>query len=335
MVSTFTAVAHPVGQTDRPAVATAMLFADGRLHLHHGPIDLIIGAVGAPVAVNRAFTKAADRFSTILDELVCELNLLRMPLGQTSCQPTGHVAARMWDATVCHVDHYNGADYITLMAAVAGAVADEILQLMCDSTDLDRAYVNNGGDIALFLNSKAAAPQQFSIGICDDPDIVFSSYTSVHAPSGIMPATRPHDFAGKIHVTAADKVGGIATSGWRGRSHSLGIADLVTVLAPTAAAADVAATLIANAVSPDDVASLDCHGVQRQPANTLAPDSDLQSRLVTVSVDTLPDDIITTALQRGANEAKRMCQAGTILAAYGVVQGYGFHCGGIQKNSKH
>ena len=41
---------------------------------------------------------------------------------------------------------------------------------------------------------------------------------------------------------------GIATSGWRGRSFSLGIADAVTVLAATAAEADAAATMIANAV---------------------------------------------------------------------------------------
>ena len=41
---------------------------------------------------------------------------------------------------------------------------------------------------------------------------------------------------------------GVATSGWRGRSFSLGIADAVTVLARTGAAADAAATIIANAV---------------------------------------------------------------------------------------
>jgi ApbE superfamily uncharacterized protein (UPF0280 family) len=48
-------------------------------------------------------------------------------------------------------------------------------------------------------------------------------------------------------------VRGIATSGWRGRSFSLGIADSVTVLARTAAQADAAATVIANAVDADDV----------------------------------------------------------------------------------
>ena len=43
-------------------------------------------------------------------------------------------------------------------------------------------------------------------------------------------------------IGADQPVGGIATSGWRGRSQSLGIADAVTVLADTAARADAAAT---------------------------------------------------------------------------------------------
>ena len=41
--------------------------------------------------------------------------------------------------------------FITPMAAVAGAVADEILQAMRRAAPLARAYVNNGGDIALHL----------------------------------------------------------------------------------------------------------------------------------------------------------------------------------------
>jgi len=53
-------------------------------------------------------------------------------------------------------------------------------------------------------------------------------------------------------VRAETPVRGIATSGWRGRSFSLGIADSVTVLARTAAMADAAATIIANAVDVPD-----------------------------------------------------------------------------------
>ena len=317
---------HPERGTARPAAASAMLLADGRLHLHHGPIDLVIGADGTPAAVRRAYRLAAARFDTILDELVGELDLLRRPLCQISCRPAGDVAARMWAASMGHIAHHNGADYVTAMAAVAGAVADEILAVICYKADLDRAYVNNGGDIALFLNPAAASRQEFSIGICADPDIVFRSFDD-SAASATRPVSEWQDgFAGTIRVTATDQIGGIATSGWKGRSHSLGIADLVTVLAPNAAAADVAATLIANAVVPDAAAGESWHGIERRPAHELSPDSDLRSRLVTVAVDALPDDVITAALHRGFAVAWQMCQSGKILAAYGVLQGHGFNC---------
>ena len=125
------------------------------------------------------------------------------------------VAAVMPYATQC---------FITPMAAVAGAVAEEILAAMLSVADLARAYVNDGGDIALHLS----AGENFVVGMVERPD-------------------RPSLF-GTTTLNASDAVRGIATSGWRGRSFSLGIADAVTVLADSAAAADAAATIIANAV---------------------------------------------------------------------------------------
>jgi hypothetical protein len=74
----------------------------------------------------------------------------------------------------------------------------------------------------------------------------------------------------QAEVRYESPVRGIATSGWRGRSFSLGIADSVTVLAATAAEADAAATIIANAV---DVAHAGI--IVRRPACSLKDDSDL------------------------------------------------------------
>ena len=51
--------------------------ADGRLHLHDGPIDLIIEAFGETSAAEEAYAVAWRRFATILDELCAELPLLR------------------------------------------------------------------------------------------------------------------------------------------------------------------------------------------------------------------------------------------------------------------
>ena len=321
------AITYPASQTRHPAGAHARWLDDGRLHLHHGPIDLVIGADGTTDAVGQACSAAIDSFATVLEELVSELALLRTPIHQITCCPSGRVAARMWAATMPHAEIYRDANYVTAMAAVAGAVADEILSVMRDAADLDRIYVNNGGDIALYLHPAAVAVPHYTVGICADPDVVFRSHVNPDTLAGDWAARSvPDAFAGTIKITAADHIGGIATSGWKGRSHSLGMADLVTVLAPTAAAADVAATLIANAVWPDDDNETDWPGVHRQPANALAPDSDLGSRLVTVHVDRLSDHVITKALRRGAGVAEDMRQSGHIFAAYGVVQGQGFVC---------
>src|ERR1043166_4730363 len=61
------------------------------------------------------------------------------------CSLSGVVAHRMYSAVAPFADEC----FITPMAAVAGSVAEEILGAMLAAAPLDRAYVNNGGDIAL------------------------------------------------------------------------------------------------------------------------------------------------------------------------------------------
>ncbi|MCB1380558.1 MAG: UPF0280 family protein [Alphaproteobacteria bacterium] len=252
---------------------------DGRrLHLHDGPIDLIIAAEHALLEVSRAFEAAENRFSTILDELCAELPLLRRPFSDL---PDGKVARRMWKAVAPHAKQ----SFITPMAAVAGAVAEEVLQSMTAAAPLDRAFVNNGGDIALHL----APGKNYAVGLVDRPD-------------------RPSLFA-KVQLCSGDPVRGLATSGWRGRSLSMGIADAVTVLAATASAADAAATLIANAVD------LPGHpAISRCAADDVQPGSDLGRRLITRSVGYLQPEEITLALDRGVTRAETMVDRGLIEA---------------------
>jgi ApbE superfamily uncharacterized protein (UPF0280 family) len=112
---------------------------DGRLHLQHGPIDLVIEAFGALHEVEAAYAQAFVRFGDILPTLVHELQALRTPLGIAHPLLQGPVARRMARAVWPH-----RAVYITPMAAVAGSVADEILAAMMVGRTLDKAYVNNG-----------------------------------------------------------------------------------------------------------------------------------------------------------------------------------------------
>ena len=285
---------------------------DQRLHLQHGPIDLIISADGAPEVVINAFAQAADAFDGLLATLVEELPILRAP-ANASPRPKleGLVAKRMDEAIRPHLHRYESGDFITPMVAVAGSVADYILYAMGDG--LDRAIVNNGGDIALHLSEGAF----FDIGIADDRDVYLSDFAK--KASGKRVGNMP--LKGQIRLGYEDKIGGVATSGWRGRSHSLGIADSVTVLAKNAADADVAATLIANAISVSSPAVL------RQPAHELAPDSDLQHRLVTVAVGPLTDDEIHQALAAGSSLAAAMYEDEQIAAVYARLQGCSFMVG--------
>ncbi|OPY96466.1 thiamine biosynthesis protein ApbE [Bradyrhizobium sacchari] len=258
------------------------LLSDGRrLHLQDGPIDLVVEARGPAGVVRTAYEAAAQRFTGLLDELCAELPELRAAAGgQTSLK--GVVARRMHAA----VAPYAADCFITPMAAVAGSVAEEILRAMLDSATLDRAYVNNGGDIALHLGKG----EHFSVGLMDRPD-----------RDGLMRTMR---------VEANDPARGIATSGRHGRSFSLGIADAVTVLAATASQADAAATVIANAVD------LPGHpAIVRKPANGIQPDSDLGARLVTREVGELSQDEIAAALESGAECARQLFDRGLIEGA--------------------
>ena len=236
-------------------------------------------AWGSEASVRAAYDAAARRFTGLLDTLCEELPELRKPADPVSCQLRGKVARRMHAA----VAPYAADHFITPMAAVAGAVAEEILGAMVEAANLDRAYVNNGGDIALHLSRG----EHFTVGLVDRPD-----------RPGLMQTTM---------IEADDVARGIATSGRHGRSFSLGIADAVTVLARTAAQADAAATIIANAVDlPGHPAVLRC------PAHDLQPDSDLGARLVTRDVGELSRDEIEDALAAGADKARVLLARGLI-----------------------
>ena len=256
------------------------LLPDGRrLHLQHGPIDLVIEAFGAREEVGAAYRQALDRFQTVLSELVAELPELRRPVA-ADWSPEGVIAAQMVRAVRPHAQ-----EFVTPMAAVAGSVADEVMLAMTERRAIDKAYINNSGDIAIHL----APGQSLRLGIVSE---LFDPTAD-----------------GTAELKFEQAVRGVATSGWKGRSLSFGIADAVTVLAETAAAADVAATLIANAVNVDHPA------IERVAASSLDDDTDLGDRLVTVDVGDIDRSTVSTALASGERVAAAMVRAGHIASA--------------------
>ncbi len=274
-----------------PSGATRAKLNAGRWHFQHGPIDLVIGADGDLGAVEAATEAAWLRFQTILSELVEELPVLRCSV-QSGMNLRGRVAQRMLQACKPHA-----AQFITPMAAVAGAVADELICCFGANGRIERAYVNNGGDIALHLS----AGRSYKIRLVADLDR--------------DKRREALSLDGDFEIVSKLPVRGIATSGWRGRSFSLGIADSVTALAPCAADADAAATMIANTVDVDDP------GVVRRRANELKDDTDLGERLVTVDVMRLPLQKVDLALARCEQRAQDLIARGLIHCAALCLQG--------------
>lgn len=255
-----------------------------RLYLKHGPIELVIEAEGVTSQDRKAAYQAAHAaFQTILPDLCGELALLRSTYHPKCATPESVVGNAMHEAII----PFANSCFVTPMIAVAGSVADHVLHSMRNAANLTKAFVNNGGDIALYLGED----ETFDLGICSD----IGSGT-VHKG---------------ITLCAADKIGGVATSGWKGRSHSLGIADAVTVFAENAAIADCAATLIANAIDVPNAPQ-----IIRQPANALSPDSDLGKHLVTTGVGPLKQFDIEAALGRGVDVAQHYRENGLIVSAY-------------------
>ena len=246
---------------------------DNRLFLNHGPIDIVLEAFGKDKPL--AYEKAKKYFSTLLNELVLDMDLLKKEVVPHR-NFNNKISQSMQNATEKFYP-----DFITPMAAVAGSVADNILNVLVKDTKLEKAYVNNGGDVSFYLTEN----QTVKSSLASIPNII-------------------------AEIDYKDKSRGIATSGWRGRSFSLGIADSVTVLADNAAMADAAATMIANSVNIKNHPS-----IIKKPAEEIYEDSDLKNLMVTVEVGDLKQSEIEDALRNGNEVGKKYLENGLINSA--------------------
>ncbi|MEW5725180.1 MAG: UPF0280 family protein [Thermodesulfobacteriota bacterium] len=178
---------------------------------------------------------------------------------------------------------------LTSLAAVAGAVADEVA-LSAANLGADKVIVNNGGDLALILKGRTTA----TVG---------------------LKAPRSSEMVGRLTLKAGDRIRGVASSGWEGRSFSRGIADLVTVWAENASLADAAATFIAGQVVVRD------SKIRQVRAREVDPLSDLGHALVTVAVGPLSPSQCRQALKQGLIATQNLFKAHLIRGCLIKVQG--------------
>lgn len=249
-----------------------------------GPMTLTVSAWqdgrARPVIAAKAARKAIFCLD-ILSEFQGYLKKLSKTLPENRPLPT--VVKRAFDAV------HSVSGELTPLAAVAGAVADEVAAHAA-ALKADKVIVNNGGDIAVIVKNKETA-------------VV-----------GLKP---PHSdiLIGQLHIDRESGVGGVASSGWSGRSFSSGAADMVTVWSENAAAADAAATFIAGKTSSFST------DIQQKKAVELDPFSDLEHNLVTDQVGRLTQKEKKDALMQGIRAAESLFKKNLIKGAFIYLQG--------------
>ena len=186
------------------------------------------------------------------------------------------IAKKMNDSTQIFLPRF-----ITPLASVAGAISETLLDKILSKFDLEKIYINNGGDAAIFLKKK----QKLKFLVATTNSFL-------------------------INLEGDNCKYGIATSGWKGRSFSMGIADSVTTIAESSAIADAAATIIANETNIKNHKN-----VKKKAANKIDEYSDLKNKLVTTSVGELSANDIQNALEKGTKTAKSLIGKKIILTA--------------------
>jgi len=255
------------------------------MHVEIGPASLVITAEkgGRIFAFKRA--KVEERVKSILGEIGAYLPLLKQKAYRIRNVKGLPPTVRNMVEAAKAVDE----EGLTPMASVAGAVSDGLRKfLKADNPDV--IMINNGGDISIFNGAGKA----LGIGI---GDIATGSPTPY-----VLRIAGMNGF-------------GIATSGFGGRSFTLGLADLATVVAPTGALADAAATFLGNRTN------VQTDAVTREKACDVDPLTDIPEELVTIRIGEMDRELVMKALRNGLAEAARLKDRGVIHEALIVIKG--------------
>ena len=249
-----------------------------------GPMTLTISVWRANQARPVIAVKAAVKALEILTLLAENKNLLKIPSGKLiNDAHLPPIIRRAFEA--CR----KVSEDLTGMAVVAGLAGDEIVRTAL-RLGADQVIVNNGGDIAL----KVAEGRKVRVGLKNPSEETLSHVLEIHPDQ---------------------KIGGVATSGWSGRSFSPGIADAVTVWAADGAAADAAATWIAGQMI------LDSPKVVQVPASEMDPETDVPHLSITRDVATLTFDEKEKVLEIGLSVVEKLIEKEAIQGAFLSVQG--------------
>ena len=256
---------------------------EGTVLVSSGPLHMTIFAKKKDRFLNDEAEEGARYALHLLKHLSHSLPIIKQKSTQLTVQKDfPEVVNEMILATQAMED-----PSLTPLAAVAGTTADLVADLLLQ-TGATKIVVNNGGDIAIRLREGESA----RVGLCLD--------------------ISKHEV--KSYVTVTQDCG-ICTSGFGGRSFTLGVADSVVTLSDRASVADAAATRLGNKtniLSPK---------ILRKKAKNIYPDTDIPDERVTVLVGDLSECEIKRALRNGKHEASKLIQKHLIHGAVIAVKG--------------
>jgi ApbE superfamily uncharacterized protein (UPF0280 family) len=207
---------------------------DGTVVVCNGPMLMSI-SVSNDGKPNVSLAKdGARKALNVLETLAKCRNVITKNIGEiSSIELFPHVVQQM-----VLTSRRFGDPTVTPLIAVAGAGADEVADFIFNTGKADKVVVNNGGDIAIRLKNREVVRAGIKSDLTDQ------------AVSHLIIATH------------ASEIGGVATSGFGGRSFTRGIANAAVAIANDATSADVGATLIGNATDVERYKLKNCMRLQ-------------------------------------------------------------------------
>lgn len=261
--------------------------------LDHGPISMALQAERSGVFSLDAAQVGAARVKKAFDELVASRRHLAAAGKFIEYLDSSEVdgAPELLERMIRAVSGLREKRF-TPLVAVAGILSDIAVEGML-SSGADYALANNGGDIAFRLPD---SKEKLRVGIVSDLKERIVTHT--------------------LAIPRSSGIGGLATSGFGGRSLTLGVASAVTALAESSGLADAAATSIANSCDCDDPSVDRCFAFEIDPA------TDIPGLKVTRSIGELGEKSAKEALRSGSRRAEELCALGYIKGAVMFVGGF-------------
>lgn len=259
----------------------------GKFYLDYGPMQMTLEAFKQDESMDDEIRSAAVYACKLLQELSQCLKLARIPA--VLIKQTGGIPRILQNMIAAAVNCQDSS--LTPMAAVAGAIADEVADYLV-RFGATRVIINNGGDIALRITDDSIV----RVGITSAIDVPSPDYV--------------------LEIDGRSGIGGIATSGLGGRGLTKGIASAAVCLAADGRTADACATVVANSTYHPHP------GIKQVPAEELEPLTDISGQLVTFSVEGVDSETYQKALHQGMTKAGQFISQKLLLGAVLFTGGY-------------